>query len=87
MSITTISSREFNQNSGGAKKRATQGPVIITDRGKPSHVMLSFDEYRTLTGKGKSLLEMVSQKEPDVTDDFEFDPTRMNLILREVDFD
>ncbi|MCF9010316.1 type II toxin-antitoxin system Phd/YefM family antitoxin, partial [Pseudomonas carnis] len=38
MTITTISSREFNQDTSGAKKAARKGPVFITDRGKPAHV-------------------------------------------------
>lgn len=83
MGITTISSREFNQDAGGAKKAAEKGPVIITDRGRPSHVLLSYEEYRKLLGKGPSLLEALSQKEPG---DFEFDPPRMgDKIFRDVD--
>ncbi|HEX3363514.1 type II toxin-antitoxin system Phd/YefM family antitoxin [Phenylobacterium sp.] len=85
MSITTISSREFNQDAGGAKRAAERGPVIITDRGRPSHVLLSFEEYRKLTGTGQSLLDIVAQ---DVDDDFDFDPPRMgDRIFRPVDFD
>ncbi|EGH47880.1 prevent-host-death family protein, partial [Pseudomonas syringae pv. pisi str. 1704B] len=30
---TTLSSREFNQDTSGAKKAANEGPVFITDRG------------------------------------------------------
>ena len=52
MTTTTISSREFNQDAGGAKKAADKGPVIITDRGKPAHVLLSFEDYQKLLGKG-----------------------------------
>ena len=37
MTITTMTSREFNQDAGGAKKAAEKGPVIITDRGRPAH--------------------------------------------------
>jgi prevent-host-death family protein len=48
--ITTLSSREFNQDSSGAKNAANKGPVIITDRGKPAHVLLSFAAYKKLTG-------------------------------------
>jgi hypothetical protein len=33
MTITTLSSREFNQDTGRAKKLAGNGPVFITDRG------------------------------------------------------
>ena len=85
MSITTISSREFNQDAGGAKRAAEKGPVIITDRGRPSHVLLSFEEYRKLAGAGRSLFEMVAQDEDD---DIDFDPPRMgDQIFRPVDFE
>ena len=50
MPTTTVSSREFNQDTSRAKKAAKLGPVFITDRGQPAHVLLSIDEYRKLTG-------------------------------------
>ena len=85
MSITTISSREFNQDAGGAKKAADRGPVIITDRGRPAHVLLSFKDYQKLLGTGSSLLEALAQKEKG---DFDFDPPRMgDDISRAVDLD
>ena len=85
MSITTISSREFNQDAGGAKRAADKGPVIITDRGRPSHVLLNFEDYRKLAGAGKSLFEVVAQ---DQDDDIDFDPPRMGeQIFRPVDLD
>ena len=46
----TISSREFNQDTSGAKKAAEDGPVYITDRGRPAHVLLTFDAYEELIG-------------------------------------
>lgn len=85
MSTTTISSREFNQDAGGAKKAADKGPVIITDRGRPAHVLLSFEHYQKLTGVQRSLLDVVAQDEDD---DIDFDPPRMgDQIFRPVDFD
>ncbi len=85
MTTTTISSREFNQDAGGAKKAADKGPVIITDRGKPAHVLLSFEDYRKLLGEGPSLLQTLAQKEEG---DFDFDPPRMgDDISRPADFD
>jgi prevent-host-death family protein len=85
VSITTISSREFNQDAGGAKKAAEKGPVFITDRGRPAHVLLSFEAYQKLVGARRSLLEVVAQDEDD---DIEFDPPRMgDDIARPVDFD
>ena len=85
MATTTISSREFNQDAGGAKKAADKGPVIITDRGRPAHVLLSFEDYQKLLGAGPSLLQVLAQKEEG---DFDFEPPRMgNDISRPVDLD
>ncbi len=83
VSITTITSREFNQDAGGAKRAAERGPVIITDRGRPAHVLLSFDDYQKLIGASPSLLEALAQKEDG---DFDFNPPRMgDDIFRPVD--
>lgn len=41
---TQMSSRQFNQDTSGAKKAAENGPVYITDRGRPAHVLLTFDD-------------------------------------------
>jgi prevent-host-death family protein len=43
MPMTTLSSREFNQDTSKAKKAAKSGPVFITDRGRPAHVLLSIE--------------------------------------------
>lgn len=45
-----FSARRFNQDTAGAKRAAEDGPVYVTDRGRPSHVLLSFDEYARLLG-------------------------------------
>lgn len=60
MGITTLSGRELNQDLGRAKRAANAGPVIITDRGRPAHVLLSFDEYKRLTGKMRTLGDMLA---------------------------
>jgi prevent-host-death family protein len=57
MTITTLSSREFNQDTSRAKKAATEGPVFITDRGTPAHVLLSIEEYQRLTGGQDSIID------------------------------
>ena len=62
MSVTKISSRDFNQDVGKAKRAAAKGPVIITDRGEPAHVLLSIDEYQQLTGGSASILELLGDK-------------------------
>ncbi|HEV7327394.1 MAG TPA: type II toxin-antitoxin system Phd/YefM family antitoxin [Bosea sp. (in: a-proteobacteria)] len=83
---TTLSSREFNQDVGRAKKAAQQGPVFITDRGQPSHVLLSVAEYRRLTGRGVSLAEAIGDPE---SADFDFDPPRLGdkMGFKPVDFE
>jgi prevent-host-death family protein len=60
MLITTLSSREFNQDTSRAKKAASQGPVFITDRGKPAHVLLSIAEYQRLTGDRISIADALA---------------------------
>ena len=59
MTITTLSSREFNQDTGGAKIAARSGPVFITDRGSPSHVLLTFEDYQRLTGGQGSIIDLL----------------------------
>jgi len=49
MAITKLSSRDFNQDTSGAKRAARRGPVFITDRGRPSHVLLTVEEYQRIT--------------------------------------
>jgi len=80
-----MSSQEFNQDAAGAKRAADNGPVIITDRGRPAHVLLSFADYQKLTGTWRSLLDVVAQEQDD---EIAFDPPRMgDRIHRPVSFD
>jgi len=60
MTITTMTSREFNRDTGRAKRAARQGPVFITDRGELAHVLLSVDEYRRLSDTGKSIGDLLA---------------------------
>jgi prevent-host-death family protein len=60
MRITTLTSREFNQDASKAKRAAKTGPVIITDRGRPSHVLLTFEEYRRITGGQARIADLLA---------------------------
>ncbi|MDP2012353.1 MAG: type II toxin-antitoxin system Phd/YefM family antitoxin [Phenylobacterium sp.] len=83
MAITTLSSREFNQDASGAKKAARRGPVFITDRGRPAHVLLTIEDYEVLAGRTLSLAEALAQ-----TTDFDFDAPRLSdLGLRPAELD
>lgn len=81
--ITTISSRELNQDLAKAKRDALAGPVIITDRGEPAYVLMSIAEYRSLTGGSRSTVDALAA--PD-TADIEFDPQPLSLGLRPAGF-
>lgn len=83
MGIVTVSSREFNQDVSRVKRAALKGPVFITDRGQPSHVLLSIDEYQKITGQKESIVELLSI--PDVAD-IEFEvPHLKNELFRPAD--
>ena len=57
--VTSVSSREFNQDTGRAKRAAQRGPVVITDRGRPSHVLLTFEEYNRLASRGLNVIDLL----------------------------
>lgn len=59
MTTTTLSSREFNQDASRAKKAATAGPVVITHRGRPAHVLLTYEDYQKLAGTQGTIVELL----------------------------
>jgi prevent-host-death family protein len=81
--ITTLSSREFNQGTSEAKKAANNGPVFITDRGRPAHVLLRFEDYQRLTKQRRNIADALAMS---VIDDVEFEPPRVSIEVRPADF-
>jgi prevent-host-death family protein len=79
---TTVTSREFNQDTGRAKKAAASGPVFITDRGKPAHVLLNIEEYRRLTHTGKSIIELLAMPEAKDLNDQDLDALDFEIAQR-----
>ena len=73
MTVTTLTSQEFNQDTSGARKAASQGPVFITDRGRPAHVLLTIEDYLHLTGGRMSLADALAQPGAG----FDFSPPRV----------
>ena len=82
MPITTLSSREFNQDASGAKKAAIKGPVFITDRGQPRHVLLSIEDYRRLTGARRSVVDALAMRGEGFV---EFEAPPATIVSRPVD--
>ncbi len=83
MTITTLSSREFNQDASGAKKAAKRGPVFITDRGRPAHVLLTIEEYQSVTRSQANIIDLLAM--PGVAE-IDFNPPRLgNELYRPAD--
>ncbi|MFZ5483843.1 MAG: type II toxin-antitoxin system Phd/YefM family antitoxin [Pseudomonadota bacterium] len=82
MSITTLSSREFNQDTSRAKKAAQQGPVIITDRGRPAHVLMTIEDFQKLTGTQANIVDLLAMPDAGRVD---FEPVRANKLYRPAD--
>ncbi len=74
MTITTFSSREFNQDVTRAKKAARQGPVFITDRGRPAHVLLTIEDYQVITGSRATIVDLLAMPGDG---DIEFEPPHL----------
>ena len=79
MTVSTLTSREFNQDVSKAKRAALNGPVFITDRGHVAHVLLAIDDYKKITKKKQSIVNLISMPAdaPDI--DFEPDPLKGKL--------
>ena len=73
MACRTFTSREFNQDSSGVKRAAQEGPVFITDRGRPAHVLLTIEEYHRLSGGVATIIDMLAMPG---AEDIEFEPPR-----------
>lgn len=82
MTITTVSSREFNQAASEVKRAANKGPVFITDRGRPAHVLMSFEDYQRLTKQRRNIGEALAM--PDQVD-IAFEPPKVSLTARPAD--
>lgn len=55
-----VSSREFNQDVSRAKRFAMIEPVYVTDRGRPTHVLISIDAWRQLSGERENLVQLLA---------------------------
>lgn len=55
--MPTVTSRHFNRYVSAAKRAAAAEAVVITDRGKPSHVLLSIEQYHRLVADQRSIVD------------------------------
>ena len=83
MKFTTLTSREFNRNPSAAKRASNMGPVFITNRNDPQHVLLSIEDYYKLRGERYSLVDALSM--PGLSD-IEFEPPRTRIESNQTNF-
>lgn len=83
MTITTLSSRELNQDVTRAKKATCNGPVFITDRGRAAHVLLSIEDYQRLAKQRRSIADALAM--PGVAD-IDFEASRVSIGTKPADF-
>lgn len=71
---TTFTARQYNQDASGVKRAAKHGPVIITERGEPAHVLMTIEAYEKLKSKNPKMsllafLETLALSDLDLTRD------------------
>lgn len=62
--MKVLSSRDFNQDVSQAKRLARIEPVFVTDRGKPTHVLMSIEAFRQLNGQSQSIVDLLAMPDP-----------------------
>ena len=86
MSVNTFSSRDFTRDVSAAKRAATQGPVFITDRGRPAFALLRIEDYYRIVGHGDATFLSVMDGIPG-GEAIDFDPPRLDIQIRPAAFD
>lgn len=80
--MTTMTSRQFNQDTGRAKRAAEEGPVFITQRGERSHVLLTINDYLRLSRRRRTIVDQLAMPEGG---DVDFEPGRLGGFARDFD--
>jgi len=82
--MALMTAREFNQDVSAAKRSAGVEPVVITDRGEPAFVLLTYAEFERLAGRLRSVVDVLRQDDPE--SDFAIEFPRASVgALGEVD--
>jgi len=82
--MVSMTAAQFNRAPSAVKRLVIQGgePVVVTDRDRPSVVVLSYDAYLAMSGQ-PLITDMAAWLEMD--EDIDFEPPTAGFGLREVD--
>jgi prevent-host-death family protein len=86
--VATFSSREFAHDLARVKRAAHEGPVFITDRGRPTYALMMIDDFHRLTGSEqapRSLLDVMDSLP--ATGDIDFEPAMLPGVATGADLD
>lgn len=78
MPVHTFSSRGFARDVSAAKRAAADGPVFITDRGRPAFALLKIDDYYRMVEHNEPTLLDVMDGIPG-GEQIEFNPPCLNF--------
>lgn len=76
--MTVITSRQLNQDVSAAKRAAADGPVVVTDRGEPSFVLMTIDDYHRIVRAGAN--DFLARLR--MSEDIELDVAPLDLLPR-----
>jgi prevent-host-death family protein len=84
MSASTLTVTEVNQNFSRARNALEGGPVIITERGKPAFVLMTYDAFAARHGTRPSLLQRIDVPG---TEEIDLEPPRLATGFQAADVD
>ena len=84
MTSTTFSSRDFTRDVAAAKRATADGPVFVTDRGRPAFALLKIEDYHRLSGHQDASLLDIMDAIPG-GEAIDFDPPNLKIVLRPAD--
>lgn len=85
MTTTTFSSGDFTRDVSAAKRATADGPVFVTDRGRPAFALLKIEDYHRLSGHQDASLLDIMDAIPG-GEGIEFDPPKFRIVLPPADF-
>ena len=84
MTESTFTSREFNCEPGRIRRAAAQGPVIITERGRPIMAVLPYGAYERMRAAPGTILDALDMEG---VGEIEIDFDRPPCVPRPATFD
>ncbi|WP_342109554.1 type II toxin-antitoxin system prevent-host-death family antitoxin [Methylobacterium sp. SI9] len=82
MTESTFTSREFNREPGRIRRAAAEGPVIITEGGKPIMAVLPYGAYARMKAVPGTILDALDMEGVgDIEIDFELPLSVLHLAI------